>query len=103
MAAGQRDATGVTRVAPADVTCLPRGVRLHRCGVRNEWFLLAPERAMRLDETGIAILSELDGARSVGDIVAGLAERYAAPAEMIANDVTAFLSELRRRRMVEIR
>ena len=89
-------------MAPDDVTYLPRGVRLHRCGVRNEWFLLAPERAMRLDEIGIAILSELDGARSVRDIVAELAERYAAPAEMIANDVANFLSELHRRRMVEV-
>ncbi len=103
MAAWHRNATGVTQVAPDDVTYLPRGVRLHRCGVRNEWFLLAPERAIRLDEIGIAVLSELDGARPVRDIVAGLAERYAAPAEIVARDVTTFLSELLRRRMVEVR
>ena len=43
--------------------------------------LLAPERALKLDAIGHAVLAEVDGARELGAIVARLAERYAAPRE----------------------
>jgi pyrroloquinoline quinone biosynthesis protein D len=79
------------------------GVRLHWDRVRGRWFLLAPERAIALDETGVAILSEADGARSFRDIVARLAERYDAPAERIAGDARRFLAALIERRMAEAR
>jgi hypothetical protein len=44
------------------VPFLPRGVRLHDDRVRGMKMLLAPERALRLDATGAAILGEIDGA-----------------------------------------
>ena len=52
---------------------LPRGVRLHFDRVRGSWALLAPERAIALDEIGHAILAEVDGARDVRTIAASLA------------------------------
>jgi pyrroloquinoline quinone biosynthesis protein D len=90
-------------IAPADVPYLPRGVRLDTDRVRGIRVLQAPERAMQLDAIGDAILSELDGARSMGAIVSTLATRYNAPEDQIAGDVRDFLTGLIERRMVFLR
>jgi pyrroloquinoline quinone biosynthesis protein D len=81
---------------------LPRGVRLRRCDVRQAWFLLAPERALRLDPTGSAILAALDGQRRFADVVAKLAADFAAPPDRVAGDARTFLADLLDRRMVEV-
>ena len=86
--------------APGDVARLPRGVRLHDDRLRGITVLLAPERAVRLDPIGAAILSELDGRRSLAEIAAILAARHAAPAAQVGADVAAFLGDLVARRMV---
>lgn len=87
----------------ADVPRLPRGVRMHRDRVRDQWVLLAPERALALDAVGHAVLSEVNGVRSFDGIVAALAERYGAPAEEIARDCAGFLDALVGRRIVDLR
>lgn len=84
----------------AAVPYLPRGVRLHDDAVRGIRVLLAPERAMQLDQIGDAILSELDGARSLGAIIDALAAKYEAPRDQIAEDVRGFIGGLVERRMV---
>ncbi len=90
-------------IAESDVPFLPRGVRLRHCAVRQAWFLLAPERAVKLDPVGANVLEALDGARDFGSVVAHLAAKYDAPAERIAGDAAAFLDQMRARRMVEVR
>ena len=85
-----------------DVPALPRGVRLHYDRVREAWVLLAPERAVTLDAVGHAILSEVDGKRSFGEITRMLADKYDAPAEQIAEDSAGFLSALRDRRFLDV-
>lgn len=90
-------------IADSDVPYLPRGVRLRHCSIRETWFLLAPERAMKLDPVGAHVLEALDGTRSFGAVVAHLAAKFDAPAERIATDAGKFLSEMRARRMVELR
>lgn len=89
-------------MAPEEIPLLPRGVRLHRDRVRDTWVLLAPERTVTLDEVGHAILSEIDGHRSLGEITAGLAAKYNAPHEQIARDSADFLGALRARRFLEV-
>lgn len=86
----------------ADRPCLPRGVRLHHDRVRDVPVLLGPEVALILDGIGQAILSELDGLRDIATISDVLAERYAAPADLIAADVIEFLDGLAARRLVEV-
>lgn len=86
----------------ACVPSLPRGVRLHFDKVRDTWVLLAPERAVTLDMVGHAILSEVDGSRSFGEITACLAERYSAPVEQITQDSSGFLNALRNRRFLDV-
>ncbi|MCX7646043.1 MAG: pyrroloquinoline quinone biosynthesis peptide chaperone PqqD [Rhodobacteraceae bacterium] len=89
--------------AASDIPVLPRGVRLHPDRVRGLTVLLAPERVLTIDATGAAILSRVDGRRSIGEIAADLARAYAAPAEVIAPDVIDFLQDLAEKRMVDLR
>ena len=93
----------MSAIPPEAVPFLPRGVRLHADRVRGVTVLLAPERALKLDATGAAVLAELDGRTSFGEMVARLAARYAAPAEQIAADADRFLAGLLERRMLELR
>lgn len=88
------------RLSGACVPYLPRGVRLHDDPVRGLRVLLAPERTVQLDPIGDAILSELDGRRTLAEVVRRLSARYAAPAEQIAGDVQDFIAALVERRMV---
>ncbi len=85
-----------------DIPVLPRGVRLHFDKVREKWVLLAPERAVTLDPVGHAILSEVDGARSFGEITRMLAEKYDAPEQQIMQDSAGFLDALRNRRFLDL-
>lgn len=90
-------------IADTDIPVIPRGVRPHYDRVRDRWVLLAPERTVALDEIGHAILSEVDGARSLSQIAAALARKYDAPAEEIAADSRGFLNVLLERRFLEVR
>ncbi len=81
---------------------LPRGVRLHHCDVREGWFLLAPERALKMDAIGVAILNAVDGDKTFGAIVDQLAADFDAPRDRVATDAGKFLAELTGRRMVEM-
>lgn len=90
-------------IAHDDIPYLPRGVRLADDRVRGIRVLLAPERAIQLDAIGDAILSELDGSRSMRVIADTLAARYNAPEEQIAKDIRDFLTGLVERRMVFVK
>jgi pyrroloquinoline quinone biosynthesis protein D len=81
---------------------LPPGVRLHWDAVRGTHVLLAPERALMLDEVGHAILSRVDGVTGVEALVAGLAADFEAPVEEVGPDVTEFLEGLARERLVDL-
>lgn len=81
---------------------LPPGVRLHWDPVRGTHVLLAPERALMLDEVGHAILARVDGVTRVEALVAGLAADFEAPVEEVAPDVAEFLEGLARERLVDL-
>ncbi|WP_300069701.1 pyrroloquinoline quinone biosynthesis peptide chaperone PqqD [uncultured Ruegeria sp.] len=85
-----------------EIPTLPRGVRLHYDKVRGKWVLLAPERAVTLDQIGHAILNEVDGQRSFGQITTTLSEKYNAPQDQIAEDSGGFLDALRARRFLDV-
>jgi pyrroloquinoline quinone biosynthesis protein D len=72
-------------------------VRTQYDPVREVWVVQAPERILVLDETGKAILDRCDGAASVAEIIAALAEEYDAPPGVIAEDVQAVLNLLAER------
>ncbi|AXC50317.1 pyrroloquinoline quinone biosynthesis peptide chaperone PqqD [Paracoccus suum] len=88
------------KLDPHAVPWLPRGVRLAEDKVRGMRVLLGPERAMQLDEVGDAILTSLDGRRSVAQIAGDLGARFGAPPAEVLPDVSEFLSGLIERRLV---
>lgn len=89
-------------VSATDTPRMPRGVRLHFDKVRDAWVLLAPERALKLDAVGHAILSEIDGERSLGAIAGELSQKFNAPVEEIERDAGEFVSALLDRRILEL-
>lgn len=89
-------------ISGASVVRLARGVRLRADPARGHMVLLAPERAMALDEIAVTIVQALDGKRSLDRIAAELAARFEAPVAEIASDITAFIAELSSRRLLEI-
>jgi pyrroloquinoline quinone biosynthesis protein D len=74
-----------------------RLARLDFDPVRQRYVLLYPEGAVLLNDTGAAILELCNGARSVGDIVAILNERYQADVEA---DVTEYLDTMAQRELI---
>ena len=81
---------------------LPRGVRLKEDKVRDRWVLLAPERVLKLNPIAVEILRLCDGARTLGQIVDGLAERFKADKTRVGADVRALLSTLAEKRMADL-
>jgi len=80
---------------------LPRGVRLHDDRVRGIKVLLAPERALMLDDIGAAILTAVDGQSRLSVLAAGLAAAYDAPVDVIAADMREFLDDLQAQRLLD--
>ncbi|MFD1701832.1 pyrroloquinoline quinone biosynthesis peptide chaperone PqqD [Methylopila henanensis] len=92
----------MTEVSSEAVPKLPRGVRLRRDEVRNEWLLLAPERVLKPDAIAVAVLERCDGVKTVAEIVDDLATAYAAPRETIETDVKAMLADLANKRVLDL-
>lgn len=80
---------------------LPRGVRLHHDRVRDMPVLLGPERALMLDEIGLAILTEIGRGLKMSVLIERLAERYDAPRAEISGDVIGFIEDLQVQRLVD--
>ena len=74
---------------------------MRRDEARGRWTLLAPERIFEVDATAAAVLELCDGERDLSTIVAELAARYDAPAEVIEKDVVKMLTDLKAKRVVE--
>ena len=83
------------------VVRLPAGVRLKKDEARGRHVLLGPERALVMDQIGIAILGEVDGVKTVRQMIGALAQTYSADLSVIGADVAVFLAELAEKRMLE--
>jgi len=88
---------------PDAIPVIPRGVRVQFDKLRDVWVLLAPERAITLDQVGHAILSEIDGTRDFAAITKGLAEKFGAPLAAVETDSAEFIGALVDRRFVDLR
>jgi pyrroloquinoline quinone biosynthesis protein D len=89
-------------VEPTSTPRFARGVKFRKDVVRDAWVVLAPERLFLPDEQAVEILQLADGQRSVAAIVELLAQRFAAPAEVISADVVAMLQDLTDKGVLEL-
>jgi pyrroloquinoline quinone biosynthesis protein D len=78
----------------AIIPALGPGVKFRFDPTRQAWVVLAPERLFLPDEQAVAILTLVDGTRSLGAIIDDLAARFDAPRVLIAGDVTTMLQGL---------
>ena len=81
---------------------LPRGVRLTHNEAQGGWVLLAPERVFKADAIAAEIVKRCTGEATVNEIVDDLARTFNAPRERIMIDVSAMLSGLIDKRLMEI-
>ncbi|TCP80697.1 pyrroloquinoline quinone biosynthesis protein D [Rhizobium sp. PP-CC-2G-626] len=93
----------IVTVTAQTVAKLARGVRLREDPVRGQTVLLAPERALALDEIAVMIVKALDGERNLDAIAEEFALQFEAPKEQIIGDVIAFIDEFSKRRMLELK
>ena len=80
---------------------LAPGVRLQIDRASGKSVLLFPEGIVELNETGQEILSRCDG-RTLSDIVHALVQEYDADPVALAVDVRETLSDLQRRKLIEL-
>ena len=78
----------------SSVPLLPRHVKLRFDKTRERWVILAPERVLVPDDISVEVVQLCDGVRSITDIVAVLAAKFAAPPELIQTDCLALLQDL---------
>ena len=81
-------------LAPASRQSFPRHVRLRFDKTRERWVILAPERVLVPDDLSVEVLQLCDGQRSIQDVVAVLAEKFAADPDLIMTDCLALLQGL---------
>ena len=90
-----------TQIADDARPRLARRVRLQIDCTTSKSVLLFPEGIVELNETAHEILSRCDG-RTFSEIVDSLAEEYDANAAALGADVRATLSDLHRRKLIEL-
>ena len=81
---------------------LPRGVRLTRNEAQGGWVLLAPERVFKADPIAAEVVKRCTGEATVAMIVDDLAKTFNAPRERIEADVTAMLTGLIDKQLIEV-
>ena len=89
-------------VSPAAKPRLATGVRLVHNEGQGGWVLLAPERILKADPIAAEILKRCTGETTVSAIVDDLASAYSAPRERILADVTALLSGLVDKKLIDV-
>jgi pyrroloquinoline quinone biosynthesis protein D len=88
-------------VSPDAKPRLPRGVRLTHNEAQGGWVLLAPERVFKADPIAAEIVKRCTGDATVDEIVDNLAQTFNAPRERIMTDVSAMLSGLVEKKLME--
>ena len=91
-------ATTISGSAPLRLTS---GVRLQTDSVTGKSVLLYPEGIIELNETAREILCRCDG-RTLHEIVKALAKEYDANFEALAADVRETVTDLHRRKVIEL-
>ena len=90
-------------MAPPSDTSQPRlAVGCRWGGSGENRVILFPEGKINLQGTGLQVLEHCDGQRTFGEIIAELQKQFgAADPEKIRGDISVFLEQLQRKRIVD--
>jgi len=73
-----------------------------KSGSEEDRMILFPEGAIKLQGTGRQVLEQCDGQRTFGEIIAELQKQFsAADPEKIRSDISVFLEQLQKKRIVD--
>jgi pyrroloquinoline quinone biosynthesis protein D len=89
-------------ISPDAKPKLPRGVRLVHNEAQGGWVLLAPERVFKADPIAAEIVKRCTGEATVSEIVDDLAKTFEAPRERIMTDVSAMLTGLADKQLMDL-
>ena len=92
----------VDLIPPSVTPQFDYGVRLKHDKVRERYVVLGPERLIELNQTGTAIMSEIDGQSTITDIISRLATRFEVNPNDITQDVVEFCTSMIMRRVLRI-
>ena len=92
----------VQLVATSAIPKFERGVRLKHDTVRERYVVLGPEMLIELNQTGTAIMNQIDGASTVTEIVDRLAQQFEVNPQDISQDVAEFCTSMMLRRVLSI-
>src|SRR6266567_3923804 len=81
---------------------LPHGVRLVHNEAHGGWVLLAPERVFKADAIAAEIVKRCTGQATFAEIVDDLAKTFNAPRDRIETDVSAMLTGLADKKLIEL-
>jgi coenzyme PQQ biosynthesis protein PqqD len=73
-----------------------------KTGSEEDRVILFPEGAIKLQGTGRQVLEQCDGQRTFGEIIVELQKQFSvADPEKIRSDISAFLEQLQKKRIVD--
>ena len=90
----------VDLIPPSVTPQFDYGVRLKHDKVRERYVVLGPEILIELNQTGTAIMSEIDGQSTIIDIISRLATRFEVNQNDITQDVVEFCTSMVMRRVL---
>ena len=89
-------------LATSAIPKLERGIRLKHDIVRERHVVLGPEMLIELNQTGTAIMNQIDGSSSINEIVNRLAQKFEVNPQDISKDVAEFCTSMMLRRVLSI-
>jgi pyrroloquinoline quinone biosynthesis protein D len=88
--------------APTDQSQPRLAVGCRWGGTEEDRMILFPEGAIKLQGTGRQVLERCDGQRTFGEIIADLQKEFGSTEpEKIRSDISTFLEQLQRRRIID--
>lgn len=92
-----------TPLCAASILAFRRGYRFKKpASEARAFFILGPERGWECSQTAAAVITQLNGQRTLGEISKKLASLYQVPAEIILADMIEVLTPLLRRGIFQI-
>ena len=95
-------ANGVTpKVVPLDtVLSFEPGIRLKHDAIRDRHVIQGPEILIELNETGVAIMREIDGNSNLSQVIDRLAGNFSVESSVITQDVSEFCTAMLMKRVL---